>query len=85
MDGALAYYWPSVEQSLDPAGGCTPVDEVCTDGIDNDCAGQTDCADPDCSGAPGCGVCSPVGATCTANSDCCLSKCRGPAGAKTCR
>ncbi len=31
------------------------------------------------------GVCLPKGASCTANSQCCSNKCRGPAGNKTCK
>jgi len=85
VDGAFAYYYPSVQPYLAPGGGCVPVAEVCTDGLDNDCDGLTDCADPNCSGAPGCGSCSAAGATCTANSQCCSNKCSGRTGGKTCR
>jgi hypothetical protein len=39
-------------------GACTgqtlPTSEVCGDGVDNDCNGLTDCADPVCTGTPGC-------------------------------
>ncbi len=30
-------------------------------------------------------TCQPIGASCTSNSQCCSNKCRGTAGAKTCR
>ena len=85
VDGAFAFYFSSVKPFLDP-GTCTPVAEVCTDGIDNDCDGLTDCADPSCSTDPACtSSCSPAGTSCSVNSDCCSNKCRGPAGRKTCR
>ena len=32
---------------------CTPTTEVCGDGSDNDCDGNTDCDDANCSAAPG--------------------------------
>jgi hypothetical protein len=84
VDGAFAFYWPSVEPFL--GGGCSPTTENCTDGIDNDCDGAVDCADSNCSSDPSCSTgCSPAGASCTANSDCCSNKCRGRAGNKTCR
>lgn len=63
-------------------------DEVgmCTDGIDNDCDGDTDCADFDCFDDPLCGgSCEPVGASCELDVDCCSNKCRGPSGRKTCK
>lgn len=34
-----------------PPQPCVPVTEVCDDAADNDCDGQTDCADTDCGGA----------------------------------
>jgi uncharacterized repeat protein (TIGR01451 family) len=33
---------------------CTPKPEVCDNGIDDDCDGLTDCADPDCASSPAC-------------------------------
>jgi hypothetical protein len=44
-----------------PDGGAGPATETsCTDGIDEDCDGLTDCADPDCAGV-----------TCAAGKRCC--------------
>ena len=42
------------------------VESTCTDAVDNDADGQTDCADTDCGGSAG-----PAGATCcNINTDC---------------
>jgi hypothetical protein len=38
----------SLEESACSVGAATPTTEVCDDDIDNDCDGQTDCADVDC-------------------------------------
>jgi hypothetical protein len=56
--------------------------EVCNDGIDNDCDGLVDAADPSCQ-TGGCDL-LPVGAPCTANGDC-SGNCKGKPGAKTCK
>jgi hypothetical protein len=86
VDGALAHYYSSVAPFLNPAGGCSPSTEVCTDGADNDCDGATDCADSNCSADPACGsTCSAKGSACTSNGECCSGKCTGPAGSKSCR
>jgi V8-like Glu-specific endopeptidase len=85
VDGALAFYWPNVAPFLNPTT-CTPVAEVCNDGIDNDCDGAIDCADSNCASAPNCqSTCSPAGSSCTSSSQCCSNKCTGPNGRKTCR
>jgi hypothetical protein len=83
VDGAFAFYYSSVAPFL--ATTCTPTAEVCNDGVDNDCDGATDCADSNCAGSPSCPSCSPAGTSCTANSQCCSNKCKGPAGRQTCR
>jgi hypothetical protein len=83
VDGAFAYYWPSVEPYLGTA--CVPTTEVCNDGIDNDCDTAIDCADSNCAGSPSCPSCAPVGGGCVLNSDCCSNKCKGRSGAKTCK
>jgi hypothetical protein len=58
-----------------------PIEATCNDGIDNDCDGFVDGDDSDCGG----GTCSPVGASCVLNDDCCTLKCKGPSGNKTCK
>jgi len=84
VDGAFAFYYSSVAPFLGTT--CVPSAEVCNDGTDNDCDGFTDCADSNCSADPSCQAgCSPVGASCNVNSDCCGNKCKGAAGRKTCK
>jgi sialate O-acetylesterase len=48
----------------------------CSDGVDNDCDGSEDCIDSDCEANPACD-CLPKKATCTDDSQCCSTKCRG--------
>ena len=84
VDGAFAFYYPTVQPFL--GTGCTPVTEVCNDGLDNDCDGLVDCSDPSCSTSPSCvSSCGAKGTSCTAASQCCSNKCTGPATGKTCR
>ena len=58
-------------------------DEVCDDGVDNDCDGLVDTADPGCQT----GICDlgATGDTCDSASDCCSAKCKGKPGSATCR
>jgi thermitase len=53
----------------------------CTDGIDNDCDGDTDAADLDCNQS---GL-LPKGASCTQDSECAAGKCKGRSGDMTCK
>jgi glucose/arabinose dehydrogenase len=68
----------------DPSDCSCTVSEVpetsCSDGQDNDCDGLIDSDDPDCQG-----MCEPKGAACSANSQCCSNKCRGPSGNQSCK
>jgi V8-like Glu-specific endopeptidase len=56
--------------------------EICGDNIDNNCDGLVDGQDP--SSCPG-GECTPVGDSCSTDSDCCTNKCRGRGTDKICR
>lgn len=84
VDGAFAAYFSEVAQFLDPGTSCvvteTP-EQSCGDGIDNDCDGAVDGNDDDCGGGGG----LPVGASCTVDAECASNKCKGRAGAKTCK
>ena len=69
-------------------GSCSGAEntpETCSDGIDNNCNGLVDCADPSCSGIGSCPVCGMVqhptgmpvdlpdgivGSACTTNAQC---------------
>ena len=56
--------------------GAAPASEagLCSDGIDNDCSGATDCADPDCAGDFVC-TCVAEGGSCTSDFECCSDNC----------
>ena len=88
VDGALAHYWPSVEQFLDPqgGGGCS-TNADCDDGLF--CNGAETCSGGSCqAGAdpcPGqgcnettdsCVSCGGNKAPCSSNADCCSNNCR---------
>ena len=59
------------------------VPEVCNDGVDNDCDGLLDDADPACQ-TSSCDLLLVAG-SCGSDGECCSQKCRGRPGAKTCR
>jgi hypothetical protein len=76
VDGAFANYFNEVNQFLDPTP-CTPLPEVCTDGLDNDCDGDVDCDDVDCGGDPACSfTCGGHGNSCSTGKDCCSGNCK---------
>lgn len=57
--------------------------EDCSDGIDNDCDGLIDDADPNCqTGSCDMGA---KGETCEVDADCCSNKCKGKSEAAVCR
>lgn len=65
--------------------GAPPASEInCSDGIDNDCDDAVDCADSSCAGSPACPTCSPAGAACSSNSQCCSNRCKGKPGSQVC-
>lgn len=54
---------------------CSGKPEICGNGIDDNCAGGTDCADAACSGLASC-QCRAPRTACTANSQCCSGSCQ---------
>jgi lysyl endopeptidase len=84
VDGAFAAYYSTVAPFLNGGGpGCSPtqvIETSCTDGLDNDCDGNTDAADNDCATGG-----FPIGASCNVNSDCASNNCKGKPGAKVCK
>ncbi len=60
----------------------------CNDGLDNDCNGSTDCADPNCSTDAACLICGnglcELGEDCTTCVTDCLSKSNGPKSGRYC-
>jgi len=63
-----------------------PPAENCSNGVDDDCDGATDCADSDCASTSACQqVCQVVGSPCSADADCCSNTCRGKRGAMVCK
>ncbi|HEY8429527.1 MAG TPA: hypothetical protein VIL20_14175 [Sandaracinaceae bacterium] len=58
----------------DAGPGCPPVETACADGIDDDCDGAIDCADPDCDGAS-----CDDGSACTEGDTCSEGECTGAA------
>jgi hypothetical protein len=59
--------------------------EACTGGVDENCNGLVDCADPACASSPACTTCAPLGTSCTQNAQCCSLNCGGKPNRKTCR
>jgi sialate O-acetylesterase len=62
----------------DDCGTPPSTETFCDDGVDEDCDGGADCADPtaDCDTALACD-CLDKRASCSADSECCSKKCRG--------
>jgi len=81
VDGAFAAYYSTVSQWLDPGTSCSPSPEICDNGVDDDCDGLIDGADPDCQTSGG----LPPGSSCTDNSQCASNNCKGKPGYKTCK
>jgi hypothetical protein len=62
---------------------CGGADEICTNGVDDNCNAKIDCADAICSTLPAC-QCRAKAESCTANSQCCSGKCPRKLGGRIC-
>jgi sialate O-acetylesterase len=69
---------PGEDECSCPAdcGAAPSMEEICDDGMDDDCDGDADCSDPDCVADPACD-CLGKHAECSDDTQCCSSKCRG--------
>lgn len=65
-------------------GAPPAVESSCSGGVDDDCDGKVDCADPDCASSASCGSCLATGASCSSDSQCCSARCKGKPGARSC-
>jgi hypothetical protein len=54
--GRMVPPYPMATTTWVKKDGCTPLPEICDDGVDNDCDAAIDCVDPDCDADP---VCDP--------------------------
>ena len=89
LNGATCVSREFVSGTLACESSCTDYDTsscctaneagLCFDGLDNDCNGLTDGADPECD------ACFLANVGCTADPECCSGKCRGKSGAKVCK
>jgi V8-like Glu-specific endopeptidase len=83
VDGAFAAYFSDVELFLGSPAQCTQTETQCSNGVDDDCDGLTDDADPDCPSDPGGG--GEPGDACKKNSDCASNQCvKAGRGVKQC-
>lgn len=65
--------------------GNPPVED-CTNGVNDDCDNDVDCADADCANDPACEcTLGQAGDSCVDDAECCSNKCKGRSGAKTCK
>jgi hypothetical protein len=78
----------AVEDACTCPADCGPPaasETSCTNSLDDDCNGAVDCDDASCATDPACRQCVAVGGPCGGDVECCTGKCRGRAGAKTCK
>lgn len=100
MDDMVTAYRPSIGTPSSACGNgacesgelcacladCSPpaAESSCTDGIDDDCDGSTDCGDSDCAASASCPSCGATGSSCSSGADCCSGRCKGRPGSRTC-
>jgi V8-like Glu-specific endopeptidase len=86
VDGAFAAYFDEIEPILSPQPVSCGNEEICGNGVDDNCDGWTDEQDiVSCPSDPGGGTGKGAGESCTSNEECLSLNCKGKPGSKVCK